>query len=345
MIAIHHRSNSYSEKWIEYCKEKNLNYCTIDLFDSDLINELRRKEVTHLLFHFGPMEYKIDLLLKKLSLILEQEGIKVFPGYTNYWHYNDKLGQKYLFEQLDIPHAPMKVFYTKEKAMEWVDNDENLPFVFKLKRGAGSSNVKLVKSRRQGRKLVRKMFGKGVQPVRSLFVDVGPRILKHKKKNDWLKALIRFPKTLYKNLTVNKDIPTEVGYFLIQEFYPDNEYDTRVSIIGEKACAFRRMVRKGDFRASGSGFIDYKPGQINKEMIEMAYKAADKIGTHSTAFDFIYDKNGNPKIIEISSFYLSSAVTKAGGYWDRELEYHKEAIIPEHEILESLISETSNPVC
>lgn len=346
MIAIHHRSGSYSEMWIEYCKEKKLDYCTVNLFDSNIIKMLRRKEITHLLFHFGPGEYKIDLLLKKLNYILEEEGIKVFPGYSNYWHYNDKLGQKYLFEHLNIPHAPMDVFYSQESAMEWVGNEKNIPFVFKLKRGAGSSNVKLVKSRREAKKLIKKMFGKGIKPVRSIFVDVAPRIRKHKKKKDWLQALLRFPKVLYRNLTLNRYFSDEKGYFLVQEFYPNNEYDTRVSIIGNKACAFRRLVRKGDFRASGSGKIDYNPDQIDERMIEIAYNAADKINTHSTAFDFIYDKNGAPKIIEISCFYVSSAVSKAGGYWDRNLEYHQEKVIPEYEILGSILAETetSKPI-
>lgn len=49
----------------------------------------------------------------------------------------------------------------------------------------------------------------------------------------------------------------EKKYILFQEYLPDNEFDTRVTVIGNRAFAFRRFNRKKDFKASGSGEIDY----------------------------------------------------------------------------------------
>src|SRR5690625_104329 len=338
MIAIHDRQGSFSKMWIEYCEKKELNYCLIDLFDSDIILKIRKRKVSHVLFHFGTGEYKTDLLLKNLCKILEDEGVRVFPNSSEYWHYDDKLSQKYLFEQLEVPHAPMRVFYSKEKALEWSHNKDNYPFVFKLKGGAGSKNVKLVKTKSQAIKLIHTMFGKGLKPVRSIFVDSGPTIRRHNKNNDWGKALLRLPKTLYKNLTANKYLLTEKGYFLTQIYYPNNDYDTRIVIIGDKAFAFRRFVRSGDFRASGSGLIDFVPTKIDTEMIEIAFDTAEEIGSFSLAFDFIYDPDGKPKILEVSYCYVSKLLFDSGGYWNRELTYFRESIIPEYEIIKTLLS-------
>ena len=38
------------------------------------------------------------------------------------------------------------------------------------------------------------------------------------------------------------------GYVYFQDFIPDNQFDTRVTVIGNRAFAFIRKVRPGDFR-------------------------------------------------------------------------------------------------
>lgn len=337
MVAIHHRAGSFSEKWIAYCKEKDIDYTIIDLFESDLISKLRDQEVTHLLFHVNTHEYRNDLYLKDLVYLLEENDITVFPGFDAFWHYDDKLKQKYLFEQYNIPHAPMSVFYSKEDAMYWVTNDADYPFVFKLRKGAGSRNVKLVKTRRHARKLVNKIFGRGFKALPSLLSDMGPKVRQHKERGDWLQTLLRLPKTIMKKFRVNNYMPRENGYFLVQKFYPDNDYDTRITVIGNKAGAFRRGVREDDFRASGSGFVNNNPDDIDTEMIDIAFEAAQKIGGTSLAFDFIYDTDGAPRILEVSYCYVPGVLTESGGYWDRDLDFHREEFIPEYEIINQVI--------
>lgn len=46
-------------------------------------------------------------------------------------------------------------------------------------------------------------------------------------------------------------------YVYFQDFIPGNDFDTRVTIIGDRAFGFTRNVRPGDFRASGSGNVGY----------------------------------------------------------------------------------------
>ena len=61
----------------------------------------------------------------------------------------------------------------------------------------------------------------------------------------------------------------EKGYIYFQEFIPDNDFDIRVIVIGDKAFAIKRMVRENDFRASGSGSILYEKEHFTDETIRI----------------------------------------------------------------------------
>ena len=84
-------------------------------------------------------------MAKPLLMALEQCGMKVFPDINTAWHFNDKVGQKYLLDALDIYVPPTWIFYSKKDAITWARKAE-YPKVFKLKVGAGAKNVRLVKS-------------------------------------------------------------------------------------------------------------------------------------------------------------------------------------------------------
>jgi biotin carboxylase len=68
--------------------------------------------------------------------------------------------QKYLFEVIDAPLIPSYVFYDEKEALEWAKNTE-WPKVFKLTGGVGSSNVRLIKSEKEAKKVIRRSFRKG----------------------------------------------------------------------------------------------------------------------------------------------------------------------------------------
>lgn len=262
-------------------------------------------------------------------------GVKVFPEHSSFWHYDDKLAQKYLFEQLNIPHAPMQAHYSKKDALEWNYKEAKFPYVFKLRKGFGSNNVILVKNKTHGKKLIKTMFGKGIPPVASVFSDFRTKSKKHKKKKDWLDVFRRFPNVYKSYLNKRKQNVNEKGYFLTQKFLGNNEFDTRVTIIGDKAFALRRMVRQNDFRASGSGDILYD--KIDKKMIGIAFDTAEKIRGTSLAFDFIYDEKQNPKILEVSYCYTSKVLYNSGAYWNRNLERIESYLHPEYLIIEEIL--------
>jgi glutathione synthase/RimK-type ligase-like ATP-grasp enzyme len=143
-------------------------------------------------------------------------------------------------------------------------------------------------------------------------------------------------------MNLRRSIHWERGYAYFQEFIPANDHDTRVTVIGDRAFAFRRMVRPGDFRASGSGSIDYDPGAIDQECIRTAFEAARKIGTTCIAFDFVRrPSDGVQLIIEMSFAFKSEAVFACPGHWDARGEWRKGQMWPEDAILDDMLGQTA----
>jgi len=51
----------------------------------------------------------------------------------------------------------------------------------------------------------------------------------------------------------------------------------RSGVIGNRAFGFRRFNRQGDFRASGSGHLDWDPKQVDPAFVRLAFAIADAV--------------------------------------------------------------------
>lgn len=336
MIAIHLKENSFSKRWSEYCLAKNIKFINANIYDSNIINYLKENNVDILLAHLSQDDFRTNLISRSILLSMENAGIKVFPNHNTFWHFDDKISQKYIFEALNVPHASMHVFYDKIEASKWLSKS-TFPIVFKLRGGAGSQNVFLLRNQREALLFLKIMFSKGMKPIRSPLHDFKNKLQQHTVKKDWRGTFKRFPDTVKNIIIANSSMPREKGYFLVQEFLPGNSFDTRVTIVGNKAFAFRRFNRINDFKASGSGRIDYAPQEIDKRAIILSFESAQKIGSQSMAFDIIFDQEYKPVILEMSYAYVAEAVYNAGGYWDPSLVFHNNPVWPEDAIIEHVL--------
>jgi len=80
---------------------------------------------------------------------------------------------------------------------------------------------------------------------------------------------------------------------------PGNDSDLRVIVIGGRAFAVKRFVRENDFRASGSGAIEFRREALDERCVVLAFEVNRKLGAQSEAYHFVYDEAGNPLIVEI----------------------------------------------
>ena len=337
-IAIHHRENSFSERWINYCEENKINYQLVNCFDDDIILTLKEDGFTHLMWHLNHSSSRDLMVYPYIMNSADKIGIKTFPDFHTRWHFDNKIAQKYLLEAIEAPMVNSYVFYDKDKALQDI-NRQKFPLVVKLKRGAGATNVKLLHSRKDAETYINKMFSEGVSSTSGALGNLDKKIRIAKKiKNPRLlvKKLVEHLRKSRKEQILRE---TEKGYFYYQEFLPNNNYDTRIIIVGEIAFGIRRFTRKNDFRASGSGLIDYSSDIIDRDMVKIAFEVAEKLKNQSIAFDFVYDQNRNPKIIEICFGFSMRAYDKCEGYWNEKLEFNKGEFNPQFIMIENFLNE------
>lgn len=319
-IAIHHRKGSFSERWITYCEKNAIDYKIVNAFDSDIIQQVKGCDAFMWHHHHG--HFKDVIAAKKILFSLEQAGIKVFPDFNTGWHFDDKVAQKYLLEAIDAPLVPSYVFYDKKEAMTWAQQT-SYPKVFKLKGGAGATNVKLVKNKKDAEKLINQAFGKGFSQFDRLN-NLKEKCSKYKNGKESLLGVAKGVGRLVVSSDFDRQQAPERGYIYFQDFIPNEGFDIRVVVIENKAVALKRVTRKNDFRASGSGNLVFENEHIDKRYIKIAFDLSKKLKTSSLAIDLIHSKQDAIYVVEISyGFPMLNFLDCASGYWDNMLNWHQ----------------------
>lgn len=322
IIGIQSDLNGFAKKWVEYCKENNINYKLIDVYKSDVVSQM--KDCDALMWNSHHLHKKDYHVAKRLLTSLEQSGKICFPSIYENWHYDDKVGQKYLLESIKAPLIPSYVFYDIEEAYSWAEKT-TWPKVFKLTGGAGSSNVKLIYSEKEAKKIIKQAFGKGFKIMdqrKYYFEELISKYKKHRSAFKFLKGLYHLRRPLNKTWVDH----IEKDYVYFQDFIDKNDFDSRIIVVNQnRVFGYKRFNRKDDFRASGSGeFEFYQPNNIDHKLLEIALLIASKLKMNSIAFDLVYDSDNNPIIIEISYAYGTKGANKAPGYWDENLNWHEQ---------------------
>lgn len=333
-IAIHKSSWGFSRDWISYCERKGIEYKVVNCYDSNIIEQL--KDCDALMWHHHHSIATDALFAKQLLFSLQQAGKKVYPDFNTSWHFNDKVGQKYLLEAIGAPLAPTWVFYEKKQALKWINN-VSFPKVFKLRSGAGSENVKLVSSRGNAKRLVKKAFNRGFVSYNKL-----GNLREQIRKFRWTRnSIIELTKSLRRIFVSTKFARTsgrQKGYILFQDFLEGNNFDIRVVTIGNRAFAIKRLTRTNDFRASGSGKIIYNKEEIDERCIKIAFETTEKLKAQCVAYDFVFNKENQPLIVEINYGFDHKAYFPCPGYWDRQLSWHEGKFNSAEWIIEGLLN-------
>jgi glutathione synthase/RimK-type ligase-like ATP-grasp enzyme len=290
----------------------------LDANDPDFWEQVAKVDI--FIYHWEHTDHYYNIATTILPIIEKDMGKKCYPNQATCWHYDDKIKQYFMLRLHGFPVIPSWVFWDKKKALAWLET-ASMPLVFKLKGGAGSSSVMLLKTKHQSKVMINRMFGKG------LLVAKIPNIGSSKSvfSNPLIK-LRRFASGIKRSLkgeSAEHWWTVQKNYVYFQKFCPDNDWDTRVATIGNRAYAFRRFVRKNDFRASGSNSWDLDRTKVDLRFVQIAHEISQKFKFQSMAYDFIYDENKNPVLIEISYTYGEPDYPDFNdGYWDTEMVWH-----------------------
>jgi hypothetical protein len=341
-IAVHSapdlREDNFAPRWIESLEAAGATIRVCDFRATDIIDQLRGVDGAMWHFYHSPRDRQVAP--KVLTAIEAGLRIPVFPNWASRWHYDEKIAQHYLLESVGAPEVKTWIFWDRQSAEQFTRSC-SYPVVFKLSLGAGSSNVIKLDSPSVARDFVRRMFDRGIQP--STFNEYAPNRIPHSLRD--LRASLRrgFEGARY---MITGELPPVLGnhhvqkqYLYLQDFMPDNSGDIRITVIGDRAFGFIRRNRPGDFRASGSGIIDWNPAEIPEKAVRIAHRVSLECGFQSMAYDFLIDEMGDPRVNEISYCYANFAVADCPGYWDRELVWHSGSIWPEHAQAEDFLRE------
>jgi glutathione synthase/RimK-type ligase-like ATP-grasp enzyme len=336
-LAIHHRKSSFSKYWIEYCESNNIEWKEVDCYKSDIINQL--SDCDALMWHHFHISPKDPVFAKQLLFALETSGKIVYPDFRSNWHFNDKLGQKYLLESIKAPAVPSYAFYSKSDAIDWI-RKTSFPKVFKLRGGSGSDSVRLVKTRRQANRIISKAFGRGFRQYHPLS-NLKERYRQYRMGKVGFIEVLKGLSRLFFPPQYARILKRDRGYVYFHDFIPENTHDIRVTYVYNRCFALRRKVRAGDFRASGSGLIEYDMSMIPGEALSIAFRVANKLKLQCAAFDFVMLED-KPLIVEVSYGFGYDADQFNHGYWDENLNYTPGTFDPYGWMVEGVIKEVQD---
>lgn len=326
---------SYSKRWMDLAAQQGITAVSVDAFARDAIAQISACDA--FMWRYDPSA--LPRLYADRLLYAIEEGLRmpVFPSLKSRWHFENKIGQYYFLSAAGIPTPTTRIFWTRQQAEQFCDTAV-YPFVFKLTTGDKSSNVRLVRNRQEALYYTDQLFNWGT-------ISLGYRpaskirllLRRMRAAGEIIKGRNPYGLTPYTDL--------QYGYFFAQEFLPGNDFDVRVTIIGDRAFVFRRLNRPGDFRASGSGRIDWDPTQIGEGTMRFAYGVARQLGAQTVALD-ILRRGSELVIVELTLAYASYAVRDCPGHWvlkgepeSGQLEWEEGSMLPEDAIFTDFMAQ------
>jgi glutathione synthase/RimK-type ligase-like ATP-grasp enzyme len=196
----------------------------------------------------------------------------------------------------------------------------DFPAVIKTSAGAGSRGVRLIRNSNE-----KKRIGRSLSKVGSF--DEYLRLLK-------------------KRLLWRGHIPTSLHRrkFIIQQFIPNLQGDYKVLVYGEKHYVVARNNRKNDFRASGSGLLNW-PDAVAPKILDFSKSIYETFAVPYASLDIAYNGqttylmefqfvNFGTVTLEKSEFYF----TKTESGWKKV----EETPCLEREFVRSVVRYLSN---
>ncbi|WP_394186277.1 ATP-grasp domain-containing protein [Pseudoalteromonas tetraodonis] len=197
------------------------------------------------------------------------------------------------------------------------DVHQKEPFVLKLVEGAGSSQVHLIKGNKDIHSIRRKYFKDSL--VRKI------------------KNIIRSTKLNKKQLDIYLYKYKAFTRIVTQDFIPGLESDYKVLVFGNKYYVLNRKVKKNDFRASGSGILNFIEPPM--AVLDFAKSVFFKLDEPYASLDIAMSNEGCHLIeYQVLNFGPYTLVNSPGFYTENngDWKFHKKTSELENEFSEAL---------
>ena len=325
------------DAWTEYLDENNIQWEYLNPYRTDIVKKMDKYSA--ILWHYTNFSNSDLMEAQNILDIAQRKGLKVFPDHNTGGHFDDKIAEMYEFHRIGSPKPRSWVFYERDKCEKWLKNKAKYPIVAKLRRGSGSNNVTMIHNAAEGIRYCRRMFSKGMSPSQSLIYKTYSEAQSIKNIKMLIERVKKIPRWLIAR-RYSQGMPDEKGYCYFQEFIPNEGYDLKVVVVGDKCSYVGRGTRKGSFKASGGGELFYDKNKVPKDVVRSTFTTADAIGSQCMGFDYVVDsRTGKGKIVEMCYGFDVNVIKECGGYWDRDLIWHNEPLDAQREVVKAIVQE------
>lgn len=219
-------------------------------------------------------EYIEDILLR-----LALDGAILLPRFELFRAHHNKVFMELYRTILSKEYNTIQstVFYGTDDLERKINFGITFPIVMKTSEGAGSCGVSIAQNRKEAIKKAKKM-GK--------IIFYGNYYSRVRKACHILKQL--FMKCVGQCFV---DTPKIQEKMVFQTLVPNLSCDYKVLVFGEKYYLLRRKVKNKDFRASGSGNLEFPERftDIEREVLSFAKKAYKQLSTPLLSIDIAHD--------------------------------------------------------
>lgn len=213
-LGIIEEFSGFHVDFVEACRDLGVPYSVLDISGPDWLDVVVDSGCDAFLVKPSCLvKLWKDRYDERLRVMVNDLGMTICPSYDELWLYESKRRMHYWVEAHRVPHARTWVFYSLESALEF-GRTADLPIVFKSDFGSMASGVRILRTRRDLLRLIRRCFRRGFRLPTA-----------HPLEREW-------------------------GSVFLQEYVP-NAREWRGIRIGRSYFAFEKLKR-GDFH-SGSG--------------------------------------------------------------------------------------------
>lgn len=193
-------------------------------------------------------ELRYRSYIEDILLGLSLAGARLLPDFPFLRAHHNKVFMEVLRQVSRVPEAHSLKAFPFGTLEDFLKASLEYPLVLKSAAGAGSSGVRLCRNAREARTAVKRMSGRSGD-----FLSVLKELVKRVVRKGYT------PYSLHRRK------------FVLQEFIPGLQYDYKVLIYGSRLFVVRREVRARDFRASGSGMLNW-PRSVPERLMDFAWR-------------------------------------------------------------------------
>jgi hypothetical protein len=161
-LGIFGEPAGYHVDYVRACRELGVSYRLLDLFSDDWIAAVEESGCdAFLVFPSSLLTVWKEMFDDRLRILAEDLGRTVYPSLKELWLYENKRRCRDWMIAHGVPHPRTWVFYDAEEAEQFACRAD-LPLVYKTSLGACAQGVRILRTPKEARRLVRRAFRRGV---------------------------------------------------------------------------------------------------------------------------------------------------------------------------------------